>query len=89
MYNAIADEENAIINSSRSRKCKNKVVGIFRELQQMFVRSRTNNKTDDERDDKTDDTIDDEQPGATDMPDLENEGSAEQRKHQEGQGLKH
>ena len=55
----------------------------------MFVRSRTNNKTDDARDDKTDDTIDDEQPGATDMPDLENEGSAEQRKHQEGQGLKH
>ena len=32
MYNAIADEENAIINSSRSKKCKNKVVGIFREL---------------------------------------------------------
>ena len=55
----------------------------------MFVRSRTNNKTNDERDDKIDDTIDDEQPGATDMPDLESEGSAEQRKHQKGQGLKH
>ena len=55
----------------------------------MFVRSRTNNKTDDERDDKTDDKIYDEQPGATYMPDLESEGSAKQREHQEGQGLRH
>ena len=45
-------------------------------------------KTDDETDDKTDDETDDEQPDTTDMPALESEESAEQRRNQRGQGLK-
>ena len=32
--------------------------------------------------------VDDKQPGTTDMPDLESEKSAEQRRNQEGQRLK-
>ena len=34
------------------------------------------------------DKTDDKQPDTTDMPDLESEESAEQRRNQEGQGLK-
>ena len=44
-----------------------------------------------EVDDKADDETDDEtyeEPDTTDMPELESEKSAEQRRKQEGQGLK-
>ena len=39
-------------------------------------------------DKKADKKADDEQPDTTDMPDLESEESAEQRRNQRGRGLK-
>ena len=81
MYNSIADEENIIINSSRTIKARTKMVGIFRQLREIFVRSKTDDETDS-------DETDDEKPHTTDMPDLEREESAKQRKNIKGKGLK-
>ena len=44
MYNSIADEENIIINSSRTIKARTKMAGIFRQLREIFVRSKTEMK---------------------------------------------
>ena len=49
---------------------------------------KADDMTDDETDDKSDDEADDKQSDNTDMPDLESEESAEQRRNQWGQGLK-
>ena len=51
------------------------------------MRTKADNEVDEKVDDKTDDETD-EQPDAADMFDLESEESAEQRRKQEGQGLK-
>ena len=45
-------------------------------------------KADGEVDDEVDDEADDEADDETDMPELESEESAEQRRNQQGQGLK-
>ena len=45
-------------------------------------------KADGEVDDEVDDEADDETDDETDMPELESEESAEQRRNQQGQGLK-
>ena len=45
-------------------------------------------KDDETNDDETEDDETDEQPGTTDMPELESEESAAQRREHEGKGLK-
>ena len=52
------------------------MVDIFKLLKEIFVQS------------KADDKADEEQPDTTDMPDLESQKSAEQRKNKKGQVLK-
>ena len=59
---------------------------IFKQLQGIFMGTKADDETDDKTDNKTDDETD-EQPDTTDMPDLENEESAEQRRKQEAKGL--
>ena len=58
-------------------------------MSEIFSKPKTDDKTD-EADEKADeeahDRTDDEQPDTTDMPNLGNEESAEQR-NQKGQGL--
>ena len=48
--------------------------------------SKADEEVDEEVDDEADDETD-EQPDTTDMPELESEESAAQRREQEGQGL--
>ena len=69
-----------IIAKSRTSKAQTKMADIFKQLKEIFVRLKTDDKKDDETDDEQLDTID--------MSDLESEESAEQRKNQRGQGLK-
>ena len=56
---------------------------ILRILKKIFIGSKSYDKTGDETvddtDDETDDETDEKQPDTTDLPDLESEGSAEQR----------
>ena len=56
---------------------------IFKQLEEIFMGSKVDEKTDDEADDETN-----EQPDTTDMPELENEESSAQRKEHERKGLK-
>ena len=56
------------------------MVDIFKLLKEIFVQPKA--------DDKADDKADEEQPDTTDMPDLESQESAEQRKNKKGQVLK-
>ena len=53
----------------------------------MAVR-KADDKVDDKVDDETDDEADDEEVDTTDMPELEDEKSAAQRREHEGKGLK-
>ena len=55
---------------------------IFKQLEEIFMGSKTDDKVDDETDNETDDKTN-EQPDTTDMPDLESEASVEQRRKQE------
>ena len=57
-------------------------------MEEIFIKPKTDDKADNETDHKTNDETDDKQPHTTDMPDVESEESAEQRRHQEAQGLK-
>ena len=56
------------------------MLSIFKQLEEIFMRS----KADEEVDEEVDNEADDE----TDMPELEREESAAQRREKEGQGLK-
>ena len=56
---------------------------IFKQLVEIFMGSKADEEVDDEADDETDDEID-EQPDTTDMPELESEESAAQRREYEG-----
>ena len=49
---------------------------------------KADDEVDDKVDDEADDGVDDEEVGATDMPELENENAAAQRREHEGKGLK-
>ena len=60
------------------------MVEILILLKEIFMKSKTGEKTDDE----TDDQKDDEQPNTKEMPGLESEEFSEQRRNQNGQGLK-
>ena len=70
---------------------------IFKQFQETCKESKTDYKADDKADDETDDEIDyesandktdNEQSDTTNIPDLETEESAEQRRKQKGEGLK-
>ena len=82
------DRFNIILDNSSSKiaglkiytKSQNKILHIFRFLKEMFIGYTG--------DDETDDKTDDELLVTTYMSDLENEESPEQRRNQEGQGLK-
>ena len=52
------------------------MVGIFRQLREIFVGSKTDSKANNKANDETDD----EQPDTMVMPDLENEQSSEQKR---------
>ena len=54
---------------------------VFKQLQEIFMEPKTDDKTNDKAGYKTDYL---EQPDSTDMPDLESEESAEQKRNQEG-----
>ena len=60
---------------------------IFKQLVEIFMGSKADEEVDEDADDETDDETD-EQPDTTDMPELESEESAAQRREYEGQGLK-
>ena len=102
MYNSIADDANKL-NRLELTKLRKKMLPIFKQLQKIFMGPKADDKVDDEADDNADDEADDEadneadndmdykteeQPNTTDIPDLESEESAEQRRKQKGQGLK-
>ena len=55
---------------------------IFKQLKELFMGSKEDDKVEDEVDDEVDDETD------TDMPELESEESAAQRRENEGKGLK-
>ena len=82
------DRFNIILDNSSSKiaglkiytKSQNKILHIFRFLKEMFIGYTG--------DDETDDKTDDELLVTPYMSDLENEESPEQRRNQEGQGLK-
>ena len=76
-YNDIVDGINAIVKS-RTTKARTKMVNIFKHFKEIFVRLVTDDKIYDKTNDKTDYETDEQQPDTTDMPDLEQEKSAEQ-----------
>ena len=76
-YNDIVDGINAIVKS-RTTKARTKMVNIFKHFKEIFVRLVTDDKIYDKTSDKTDYETDEQQPDTTDMPDLEQEKSAEQ-----------
>ena len=68
---------------------------IVRLLKEIFIGYEADEKTDEKADDEADNKADkadekgnEEQPDTTDMPDLESEESAKQRRNRKGQGLK-
>ena len=79
MYNSIADDANKL-EKSKSTQYRDKMIEIFKQLQEIFIGA--------EADDKAYDGTDNEQLETTDMPDLETEESAAQRQNHEGEGLK-
>ena len=81
MYNDIAEDVNKL-NKLKPTESRKKMLPIFEQLEEIFVRSKADASVDDEADDEAD-----EQPDTTDMPELESEESAGQRK-QQGQGVK-
>ena len=81
MYNDIAEDVNKL-NKLKPTESRKKMLPIFEQLEEIFVRSKADASVDDEADDEAD-----EQPDNTDMPELESEESAGQRK-QQGQGVK-
>ena len=88
-FNSIADDANKL-NRLELAEPRKKMLPIFKQLQEIFMGT----KADDEVDNVTDDKIDDEdneygeEIDTTDMPDLESEESAAQRREHEGKGLK-
>ena len=64
------------------------MVDIFRQLTEIFLGCKTDDKTEYEAGDETDYETDDEQSDTTDMPAFESEESDEKRRNQKGEGLK-
>ena len=72
------------MNKLNPTKNRIKMMHIFKQLEEIFIKSKTNNETDDEADDE----VDNEQPDTTSMPALDSEESAEQKRNKKGHGLK-
>ena len=91
MYNDIPDDGNAM-NRLNSTKSRIKMINIFKQLEEIFMEPKADKEADDKAhkkgDEKADRKADEEQPDTTDMPELESEESAEQRRNKKGQGLK-
>ena len=87
MFNNIAEDANKL-NKLEPIESRKKMLPIFKQLEEVFRGSETDDKADDKTDNESaNDQPDNEQPDTTDMPELESEESAEQRKTK-GQGLK-
>ena len=86
MYNDIAEDVNKL-NKLKPTESTKKILPIFKQLEEIFMGSKADEEADQEVDDEADDETE-EQPDTTDMPELESAKSAEQRRKQEGQGLK-
>ena len=78
MYNNIAEDVNKL-NKLKPTESRKKMLPIFKQLEEIFMGSKADEKVDDEADDDTD-----EQPDTADMPELESEESTAQQ----GQGVK-
>ena len=94
MYNNIAEDAYKL-NKPNPRKSRKKTLPIFKQLQEIFMGSKADGEKDDEMleevDDDVDDQVDDEtdeQLDPTDLPELESEESAAQRREHERKGLK-
>ena len=86
IYASIADDTNKLIGP-KSTVSREKIKFIFKQLQEIFMESKTDEEVDDEIDNEVDDETD-EQPDTTDMPELKSEEFAAQRREDEGKGLK-
>ena len=82
MYTNIAEDVNKL-NRLKPADSRKKMLPIFKQLEEIIMGIKADDKVDDETDDETD-----EKPDTTDISDLESQESAEQRRKQEGQGLK-
>ena len=82
MYNDIAEDVNKL-NKLKPTESRKKMLRIFKQLEEICMGSKVDEEVDDETDDETD-----EQQDTTDMPKLESEESAAQRREQEGKVLK-
>ena len=78
MCNDIAEDANKL-NRLKSTESREKVLPIFKQLEEIFMGSKADDKIDDEVDDETDGE-DDEEVDTTYMPVLETEESAAQRR---------
>ena len=94
MYNNIAEDAYKL-SKPNPRKSRKKTLPIFKQLQEIFMGSKADGEKDDEMleevDDDVDDEVDDEtdeQLDPTDLPELESEESAAQRREHERNGLK-
>ena len=89
LYNIIVDEANAIVTAPRLTRTTEEMVGIFRQLKEIFAKPKADDKADDKADeDEEDYEIANEQPDTTYMPELESEESAELRRKKKGQGIR-
>ena len=81
MFNNIAEDASKL-SKLEVTESREKMLPDIKQLEEDFRGTKTNDEVDDETNNKTDDKYneDGEQPDTTDMPDLESEGSAEQRK---------
>ena len=82
MYNDIAEDVNKL-NRLKPTESRKKMLRIFKQLEEICMGSKVDEEVDDETDDETD-----EQQDTTEMPKLESEESAAQRREQEGKVLK-
>ena len=80
MYNDIVEDANKL-NKLKPEESKEKMLSIFKQLEEIFMWYKADEEVDD-------DETDDETNYETDMPELESEESAGHRREQERQGLK-
>ena len=73
MYNNIAEDVNKL-NKLKPTESRKKMLSIFKQLEEIFMGSKADEKVDDEADDDTD-----KQPDTADMPELESEESTAQQ----------
>ena len=87
MYNDIAEDVNKL-NKLKPTESIKKMLPIFWQLEEIFMGPKADDEVDDKVDDEADDEVDDEEVDTTDMPELEDEKSAAQKREHEGKVLK-